>query len=74
MFSTVPTKSINPDIWIVRDGDKYRLLHGHLHLAVEMARQSDVFVEIKDEGKFRIVQTSDGLAVERDSRYLLLRN
>ena len=65
---------MNPDIWIVRDGDMYRLLHGHLHLAVELNKQGHVFVEIKDEGEVRVVRPSAGLAVERDSRRSLLRN
>lgn len=65
---------MNPDIWIVRDGDMYRLLHGHLHLAIEMAKQGPVFVDIKNEGEFKVVRTSAGLAVERDSRRSLLSN
>jgi hypothetical protein len=59
---------MNPDIWVVRDGDSYRLLHGHLHLAIEMAKQTDVYVDIKNEGMARIVKTSDGYAVEHDCR------
>lgn len=65
---------MNPDIWIVRDGDMYRLLHGHLHLAIELTTRDDVFVDIKNEGKFRVVRTSAGLAVERDSRRSPLEN
>ena len=65
---------MNPDIWIVRDGDMYRLLHGHLHLAVELAEQDAVFVDIKNEGEVKVIRTSAGLAVERDSRRSLLTN
>lgn len=65
---------MSPDIWIIHEGDKYRLLHGHLHLAVELAGDSAVFVNIKDEGTVRIVKTSAGLAVERGSRRTLLGN
>ena len=63
---------MNPDIWVVRDGDSYRLLHGHLHLAIEMAKKIDVFVDIRNEGMARIVETSDGYAVEHDCRRDLL--
>jgi hypothetical protein len=63
---------MNPDIWVVRDGDGYRLLHGHLHLAVEMAKESAVYVDIRNEGEARIVKTSGGYAVERDCRRDLL--
>lgn len=65
---------MNPDIWIVRDGDMYRLLHGHLHLAAELIKQSYVFVNIKDEGEVKVVRSAAGLIVERDSRRSLLRN
>lgn len=65
---------MNPDIWIIRDGDRYRLLHGHLFLAVEMNKESDMYVDIQDEGKVRIVKTSAGLAVERDSQRWLLNS
>ncbi len=65
---------MNPDIWVVRDGDCYRLLHGHLHLAIEMEKKSDVIVDIRNEGKARIVKTSDGYAVEHDCRRNLLNN
>lgn len=65
---------MNPDIWVVRDGDKYRLLHGHLHLAIEMANETDVYVDVRNEGKVRIVKTSDGYAVESDCRRDLLKN
>ena len=65
---------MNSDIWIVRDGDVYRLLHGHLHLAVELNKQGHAFVKIKDEGEVRVVRTPAGLAVECDSQRSLLRN
>ena len=65
---------MNPDIWVVRDGDSYCLLHGHLHLAIEMAKKIDVYVDIRNEGKARIVKTSDGYAVEHDCRRNLLNN
>jgi hypothetical protein len=65
---------MNPDIWIVRDGDMYRLLYGHLHLANELAKESAVIVDIGNEGPVRIVKTPAGFAVESDNRHSLLRN
>lgn len=63
---------MNPDILIIRDGDAYRLLHGHLHLASELTMSNEVFVDIKNEGKVRIVKTESGLRVEQDQRRLPL--
>lgn len=65
---------MNRDIWIVRDGDMYRLLHGHLHLAVELDKQGNVFVEIQNEGEVRVFRTPAGIAVECESRRSLLNS
>jgi hypothetical protein len=65
---------MNPDIWVVRDGDGYRLLHGHLHLAVEMAKKNIVYVDIRNEGQARIIKTSLGYAVEHGCIRDLLSN
>lgn len=65
---------MNPDIWVVRDGDGYRLLHGHLHLAVEMAKKNVVYVDIRNEGQVRIIKTAHGYAVEHGCDCDLLNN
>lgn len=64
---------MSPDILIIRDGDGYRLLHGYLHLASTLAMTNEVFVEIENEGKVRVVKTPTGPLVEQDRRRLPIR-
>jgi len=64
---------MSPDILIIREGDGYRLLHGHLHLVSELRMSNAVFVEIKDEGKVRIAWTGGGFFVGEGNRKLPLR-
>ncbi|CAN5123715.1 hypothetical protein BH11PSE11_BH11PSE11_24280 [soil metagenome] len=64
---------MDPDIWIVRDGDVYRLLHGHLHLASRLSMQAEVMVNIPHEGSVRIIKSASGLVVEQDQRRSLLK-
>ncbi|WP_194722536.1 hypothetical protein [Noviherbaspirillum malthae] len=63
---------MNPDIVIVREGDGYRLLHGHLRLATELGRTGEVDVDVRGEGRIRIVRVQDELQVCRDGRRLPL--
>lgn len=66
---------MTPDILIIRDDKGYRLLHGHLRLVNALNSCSEVFVEIKDEGKASILKTAQGLMVGlRNQYYPLLRN
>lgn len=46
---------MTPKILIIREGDSYRLLHGHLHLASALAKGGTVSVDIKGEGQVKIV-------------------
>jgi hypothetical protein len=63
---------MSPDIVIVRDGDGYRLLHGHLRLANVMRTSDEIAVEVRGEGKVRIVKTHNGYVVGKDGQRLLL--
>ena len=66
---------MNPDILIVRDGDGYRVLHGHLHLASALSNSSEVVVDARDEGKVKVVKTRTGFLVGQDGQRLpLLKN
>jgi len=66
---------MSPDILIIRDGDSYRILHGHLHLATQLSLSGEVFVDVKNEGKVSIVKTRNGFLVGQDDQRLpLLRN
>jgi hypothetical protein len=54
---------VESDIWIVRDGDTYRLLHGHLHLISALGRSGEVYVQVKNEGRLKVVRERDGFVV-----------
>jgi hypothetical protein len=60
------------DIVIVREGDGYRLLHGHLHLANELGLHGEIDVEVPGEGKISIVRVRNDYAVHRDGKRLPL--
>lgn len=66
---------MSPDILIVRDGDGYRVLHGHLHLASALSRSDEVFVDVRGEGQVKVCRTRSGYLVANDGRRLpLFRN
>ena len=66
---------MSPDILIVRDGDSYRVLHGHLRLASVLSTRDEVLVDVKDEGKVRIIRSGNGYFAGKDGQRLpLLRN
>lgn len=48
------------DIHIIRDGDAYRLLHGQLRLLSALGLQHEIFVEVRGEGRVRVVRTPCG--------------
>jgi hypothetical protein len=55
---------MSPDILIIYDDVDYRLLHGHLHLAVLMGDSDKATVEVKDHGTVFISRSRSGLVVE----------
>ncbi|MEC4720641.1 hypothetical protein RY831_15865 [Noviherbaspirillum sp. CPCC 100848] len=63
---------MNPDIVIVKEGDGYRLLHGHLRLATELGRTGEVDVDVRGEGKITIVRVQDELHVRQEGQQLPL--
>lgn len=63
---------VNPDIVIVRDGDAYRLLHGHLRLANVLRAVDEIEVEVQGEGPVKIRKTRSGYVVGIDTRRLPL--
>lgn len=66
---------MSPEIVIIRDGEAYRVLHGHLRLATVLSLRSEVYVDVKDEGKIRIVKTRNGYFAGKDGQRLpLLRH
>lgn len=66
---------MSPDILIVRGGDGYRLLHGHLRLASVLLQSDEITVEVKGEGNVKIAKTRNGYVVGNGKQRLpLYRN
>lgn len=69
-------QTINRDIVIVRvtvrEGEAYRLLHGHLRLANLLNADGEAWVEADDGSCVRIVQTQRGYQVSSGARCLPL--
>jgi len=55
---------MSPDILIIYDNEGYRLLHGHLHLAVLLGDSDKAAVEVKGHGTVLISRKRSGLVVE----------
>lgn len=52
------------DIWIVRNGSDYVLLHGHLRLHSTLNGTGAAFVEVAHEGLVKITRVSGSLQVD----------
>lgn len=63
---------VNPDIVIVRDGDGYRLLHGHLRLANVLRTSAQIEVEVRGEGPVKVTKTAGGYEVGSEAGSLPL--
>lgn len=63
---------MDSDIVIVRDGESYRVMHGHLRLSNMLAEESEVTIEVKDEGKVKITRSKRGYLAGKDGRHLPL--
>ncbi|GAB3542480.1 hypothetical protein GCM10027343_14520 [Noviherbaspirillum agri] len=66
------TPIISPDILIVREGNCYRLLHGHLRLANILLQSEEVAVAVQDEGVVTIMKTSNGYMAGNEAQRLPL--
>lgn len=66
---------MSPDILIIRDGNGYRVLHGHLRLASELSLRDEVFVDAPGEGRIKVVRTRNGyFASANGQRLPILRH
>jgi hypothetical protein len=63
---------MSPDIVIIRDGDGYRLLHGHLRLATVLGESDEVSVDVRGEGKVKVARTRYGYVAGKDGHRLPL--
>ena len=60
------------DIVIVREGEAYRLLHGHLRLASELGQHGKIDIDVPGEGKISIVRLRNDYAVQCNGKRLPL--
>ncbi|RJG00266.1 hypothetical protein [Noviherbaspirillum sedimenti] len=51
-------------IIIVREDCNYRVLYGHLRLAGALSSADEVCIDVKGEGKIKILKTRGGLFVK----------
>lgn len=63
---------MHADIWIVRNGSDYLLLHGHLRLHSTLSEAGAVFVEVAHEGVVKITRVSGYLQVDSGNVLSLL--
>jgi hypothetical protein len=74
-FPDLGIHDMSPDILIVREGEAYRLLHGHLRLANVLRADGEIVVEVAGEGAVKVIRTSGDYLVGRgEQRLPLLRN
>lgn len=55
---------MHADIWIVRNGSDYFLLHGHMRLHSTLNGAGAAFVEVAHEGVVKITRVSGCLQVD----------
>jgi len=63
---------MRPEILVVRKGDGYHVLHGHLHLASILSRTNEVTIDASGEGNVKVIKTQDGIFVSGGDRRLPL--
>ena len=60
------------DIVVVREGNSYRLVHGHLRLANTLKADGEAWVQLSGGDRVRIIQAADGYRVAGDVQQLPL--
>lgn len=63
---------MHADIWIVRNGSDYFLLHGHLRLHSTLNAADVAFVEVAHEGIVKITRVAGCLQVDSGNARSLL--
>jgi hypothetical protein len=65
-------QTMDQDIVIVREGEAYRLLHGHLRLANVLRANGEAWIEVSEGHRVRIVQARGGYLVASGAQQLPL--
>ncbi len=64
---------MHADIWIVRNGTEYLLLHGHLRLHSTLNGSGAAFVEVAHEGVVKITRVSGCLQVDSGNGHFVFK-
>lgn len=56
---------MDSDIILIREEKHYRVLYGRLRLAGDLSNANEICIDVKGEGKVKVLKTRDGLVVKR---------
>ncbi|MGI4848730.1 MAG: hypothetical protein ACRYGK_11420 [Janthinobacterium lividum] len=63
---------MSPEILIVHNSDGFHLMHGYLHLAVELDLHREITIDVRGEEAVKVSRSRDGFLVEHDNQQIPL--
>ena len=61
---------MTPEIVLIRDGDQFLLLHGHLGLANVLVNYGSVHLDVRGEGIVRVTRNKSAYFVVQNGKWL----